>query len=349
MSVEKIELAPGYSISRIINGGWQLSEGHSPKGKADPIEDMFALVKAGITTFDCADIYTGVEELIGQFRVAYKNKLGVDPDIKVHTKFVPDYDKLATINKAYVEMIIDRSLKRLQQERLDMVQYAWWNYDIPGWVETGLWLQELQQAGKIDLISTTNFNTKRTRKILDAGVKLASTQVQYSLLDHRPEKELIELCAANDIHLLCYGTIAGGFLSERWLGKTEPHSPFENRSLIKYKLMIDQFGGWKLFQDLLLLLKTIADKHHVGVANVASRYVLSRKQVAGIIIGARNTDHIDDNLRTFDLKLDQADLSEINKVLSQSNEIPGDVFGLERIKDGPHGRIMKYNLNTAKS
>ncbi len=345
MSIEKFTLTEAFDISRIIKGGWQLSEGHSSKTSSNPIEDMLAFVDAGITTFDCADIYTGVEELIGQFRTEYKRQKGQDPDIKVLTKFVPDYNKLSTLKKIDVEKIIDRSLTRLGQERLDMVQYAWWTYDIPGWVETGLWLQEIQQAGKINLISTTNFNTQTTREIIDAGVKLATCQVQYSLLDNRAEKELTTLCEKHDIQLLCYGTVAGGFLSEKWLGVAEPESMLENRSLTKYKLMIDEFGGWDLFQSLLNTLKKAADKHHVSLTNIATRFILDQPQVGGAIIGARNASHIQNNLQTFGFQLNADDLKAIKDILSQRNTPPGDVFDIERDKEGRHGRIMKYNLN----
>ncbi len=345
MSVEKFELAPDFSISRIIKGGWQLSSGHSHGIKEDPVDGMFAFAEKGITAFDCADIYTGVEELIGKFLAARKERFGSNDDIKVLTKFVPDYDALAKISKTYVERIVDRSLKRLGKERLDMVQFSWWTYTVPRWVETAYWLKELQQAGKINLISGTNFNSRAVKDMVEAGIPLSTLQVQYSLLDHRPEKGLIKLCAKNNIHLLCYGTVAGGFISEQWLGVAEPSPPFENRSLVKYKLMIDEFGGWDLFQSLLRTLKIIADKHHVSISNVASRYMLDRQQVAGIIIGARTTDHLDENLRLFGLTLDKKDYSSIEVILEQRKGPSGDVFDIERIKDGPHGVIMKYNLN----
>ncbi len=80
----------------------------------------------------------------------------------------------------------------------------------------------MQQAGKIDRLSLTNFNTQATREILAAGIPLSTTQVQYSLLDTRPEKGLAGLCAGNGMHLLCYGTLAGGFLGDRWLGQPDP-------------------------------------------------------------------------------------------------------------------------------
>jgi aryl-alcohol dehydrogenase-like predicted oxidoreductase len=343
---ETILLAPGFPISRIIKGGWQLSEGHSnPAATEDPIESMFNFAERGITTLDCADIYTGVEELIGRFLVERKKRLGRYDDIKVLTKFVPDYDALATINKQYVERIIDRSLTRLGQDQLDMVQFSWWNYGVPRYVETAYWLKELQQAGKINLLSGTNFNTHATAEIVEAGIKLSTLQVQYSLLDRRPEERLVSLCARHGIKLLCYGTVAGGFLSDAWLGKPEPFAPFENRSLVKYKLMIHEFGGWSLFQELLTVLQQVATKAGVSISNVATRFILDKAQVGAAIIGARTSAHLDENLQVFKLNLTEADKREIAAVLAKAGRPAGDVFDVERIKEGPHGSIMRYNLN----
>ena len=345
MSLERIELEPGFSISRIIKGGWQLSAGHSQARGADPVEDMFAFADAGVTTFDCADIYTGVEELIGKFLAERKKRQGHHDDIQVLTKFVPDFDALPTLTKRYAEKVIDRSLQRLGVERLDMVQFSWWTYDVPGWVEAASWLKDLQQAGKIHLVSGTNFNTEATRQMSDAGVKLSTLQVQFSLIDNRPEKGLIDLCREHSIRLLCYGTVAGGFLSEGWLGEAEPLPPFENRSQVKYRLMIEEFGSWMLFQELLRTLKSVADKYHTSIANVASRYVLEQPQVGAAIIGARTAVHLKENLGVFDFALSQEDHDDIRAVLARRRGPYGDVFDLERVKDGPHGSIMRYNLN----
>jgi aryl-alcohol dehydrogenase-like predicted oxidoreductase len=337
MSIERIEIAPGFSISRIIKGGWQLSQGHSADNTANAIEDMFTFVEKGITTFDCADIYTGVEELIGAFLKEHRKRNNSTP-VQVLTKFVPDYDALSSLNKSYVEKVVDRSLKRLGVEHLDMVQFSWWSYGVPRWVETAGWLNELRQKGKINLISGTNFNTQATQAMIDAGIPISTLQIQYSLLDNRPEKALIDLCKKNNVHLLCYGTVA-------WLGASEAMPPFENRSLVKYKLMIDEFGGWNLFQLLLQTLKTIADQHRVSITNVATRYILERQSVGGAIIGTRHSKYADENSKVFDFSLTQSDNNAIEKVISQRKGPAGDVFDLERIKDGPHGKIMRYNLN----
>jgi aryl-alcohol dehydrogenase-like predicted oxidoreductase len=345
MSIERREIAPGFSISRIIKGGWQLSQGHSEGNKDYAVEDMFKFVDQGITTFDCADIYTGVEELIGKFLAERKKRLGFSADVQILTKFVPDFDILPHIKKTYVEKVIDRSLQRLGVNQLDMVQFSWWSYSIPQWMETAHWLCELKRAGKIKLISGTNFNTQATRALVESGVPISTLQVQYSLLDNRPEKELISLCKEKNIQLLCYGTVAGGFLSDRWLGVEEPLPPYENRSMVKYKLMIQEFGGWPLFQSLLKTLHQIANTHRVSITNVATRYIIERDQVGGVIIGARDSKYINENLTLFQFQLTPADYQAIDKMISQRKGPPGDVFDLERIKDGPHGSIMRYNLN----
>jgi aryl-alcohol dehydrogenase-like predicted oxidoreductase len=348
-SIETFELRPGYRIARVICGGWQLAGGHGPVDRAQAVADLEAFAEAGIVTFDCADIYTGVEDLIGEFRAEYGRRRGAEAlsQIKVHTKFVPDLDLLPRINKIHVREIIDRSLQRLRLERLDLVQFHWWDYAIPGCIETGAWLDELRRAGKIDLIGGTNFDTAHVERFAAAGIPLASMQVQYSLLDHRPEQGFIEACRRHGIQLLCYGSVAGGFLGETWLGIAEPRGPLENRSLTKYKLIIDDFGGWPLFQQLLQALGAIAARHGVDIATVASRYVLDRPQVAAVIVGARNRAHLAANARIGTLRLTDQDRTEIATVLARRTGPTGDVFALERDRAGRHGSIMKYNLNKA--
>ncbi|MFM8742682.1 MAG: aldo/keto reductase [Cytophagales bacterium] len=207
-------------------------------------------------------------------------------------------------------------------------------------------LKNCNRQAKIKLLGGTNFNSLATKAMTDAGVHINTLQVQYSLLDNRPEKELSVFCQANNIQLVCYGTVAGGFLSDRWLGKPEPMPPFENRSLIKYKLIIDEMGGWDVLQHILQTIQQVALQKNVSITNVATRYILQKPCVAAAIIGARSQAHIADNLRVFDFELSPSEMATIENALSEKKLIAGDVFDLERIKDGPHGRIMRYNLNS---
>jgi aryl-alcohol dehydrogenase-like predicted oxidoreductase len=344
---ETFDLAPGYAISRVIRGGWQLAGGHGAVDRAAVEGDLLAYYQAGITTFDCADIYTGVEEMIGAFRVETLRRLGAAAldKLKVHTKFVPDLEILPSIDRAYVRTIIERSLKRLNMERLDLVQFHWWDYAIPGCIETAVWLTELQKEGKIDLIGGTNFDLAHLKAMVEAGVPLKSMQVQYSLVDDRPARAMAAEAKKLGVALICYGTVAGGFLSERWLGKPEPKGTLENRSLTKYKLIIDDFGGWPLFQELLATLKRVAKRHGVDIAAVASRWALDQPDVAAVIVGARNREHLPSTLSIGSLKLTEEDRGAIAYLLARRKGPAGEVFALERDRSGRHGAIMKYNLN----
>lgn len=346
---ETFELVPGYVISRVIRGGWQLAGGHGAVDPAHVTEDLAAFYDAGVTTFDCADIYTGVEEMIGAFRATMLETRGADAlaRLKVHTKFVPDIDLLPRIRPADVRRIIDRSLHRLRMERLDLVQFHWWDYAQPGYVETARCLRDIQAEGKIDLVSATNFDAAHVEEIAAAGVRFATLQVQYSVLDARPAGALTATCARLGTRLLAYGTLAGGFLSDTWLGRREPDAAPANRSLVKYKLIIDEFGGWDAYQALLHVLKQVADRHGASIANVASRYVLDLPQVAAVIVGARHAGHLADTVRLGALALTAADHRDIDAVLAHRRGPSGPVYALERDRTGPHGSIMKYNLGDA--
>ena len=341
MTVETIGLAPGYEIARLIRGGWQLAGDHGEVQADRAIDDMAHFAKAGLNTFDCADIYTGVEELIGRYRAR-------DPSLQVHTKFVPDLAHLHRVNEGYVREIHERSRQRLQASVLDLVQYHWWDYAVAGMEQTAAHLMALQREGTLRLIGATNFNTEQTQRLLDAGIDLVSMQVQYSLLDRRPAGAMSQLCERSGLQLLCYGTLAGGFLTQAWLGAPEPAS-LSNRSLIKYKLVIDDFGGWSLFQQLLAVLQQIAQRHGVALSSVATRWVLEQKHVAAAIVGARYAVHLPQMLEVFAFKLELQDHDRLADVLRRSAMLEGDVFDLERDRQGRHGRIMKYNLNEGKS
>lgn len=345
--MERFALAPDANISRVIRGGWQLAGGHGPIDTARAVEDLVATADAGITTFDCADIYTGVEEIMGAFRAAYAERRGAEAAgaIRIHTKCVPDLSRLGSLTKADIAAMIDASLKRLRTERLDLVQFHWWDYDAPGWLEAATWLAELQREGKIHLLGGTNFDTEHMVAMIEAGVPLATMQVQYSLLDRRPHALMTEAAARHGVKFLCYGTVAGGFLSDRWLGVPEPTEPLENRSLVKYKLIIDEVGGWDAFQGLLRDLREVADARECDIATVASRAVLEWPEVAAVIVGARNADHLARNLAIGAGPLTTRQHAAVDSAAQHLHPLHGDVYTLERDRTGPHGAIMKYNLN----
>lgn len=347
--MQTAELAPGHRISRVIKGGWQLAGGHGVVDRTASLADMAAFYQAGITTFDCADIYTGVEELIGAFRRDYADRHGAEAlsALRVHTKFVPDLSLLPTITRADVVRVIDTSLRRLGTDALDLVQFHWWDYAAPRMLDAALWLTELRTAGKVRRIGGTNFDVEHMRTLIESGVPFVSMQVQYSLLDDRPARGMAAAAAASGVRLIAYGTVAGGLLSDRWHGASEPRPPTDNRSLAKYLLIVEEAGGWRQLQRLLAALRRVADRHDTDIATVASAWVLGRPNVAAVIVGARDRAHLARNLAIAALELTDADRAEIAAARAGATPVPGEVYALERDRGGRHGAIMKYDLNEA--
>ncbi|MFA9559189.1 aldo/keto reductase [Evansella sp. AB-rgal1] len=345
--VERLELAKDYTISRVINGCWQLSEGHSLKTNVDMQDVMKAfhiLAEKGFTTFDCADIYTGTEELLGEFLTELKSGSTLSPhDIQIHTKYVPDISLLDKVDYSYTEKIIDRSLKRQKRDVLDLVQFHWWDYNVPGYVETAQDLLKLKEKGKIRNIALTNFDSKHLSEIVDSGVPIVSCQNQYSVFDRRVEKELLEYCKKKGIHLFCYGTLSGGLLAEKWIGK-EQVDP-DNRSQVKYLQVIEETLGWDGYQELLLLLERMAKKYSVNIAHIATKYILSQEGVGASIIGVRNSTHVESNSHIFTFELNQFDIDEIKQFLGNFTILEGEPFELERTVGSKFRNIMKMNLN----
>lgn len=333
-------LKNGYELNTVINGCWQLSDGHALKSSvdfSDTKKAFYELCDNGLNGFDCADIYTGVEDFIGEFIKESKR------DVKVHTKYVPDLNVLSKVDFSFTEKIIDRSLKRLNKETLDIVQFHWWDYSVDGMIDVCSHLVKLQEKGKILNIGGTNFDTENLKKLLDAGIPIISNQAQYSIFDRRPEKSLAKFCHDNNVELLCYGTLSGGFLSEKFKGKEIGKA--ENRSQVKYLQVIEDTVGFDDYNKLLEILDNIAKKHNVSISNVATKYILSKQEVSSAIIGVRSSRHVKSNLQLFDFKLDAQDIKTIEDFISNYKNIDGQPFELERTEGCKYREIMKMNIN----
>jgi len=327
--VPKVKLSGGLEICRVLNGMWQVSGAHGPVDKTKAVEDMQAYVDAGLTTFDMADIYGPAEEIFGLFNSQLKSRSSGNaiPALQSLTKYVP---RPGPMDRKVVEKALQRSMSSMQVDSLDCVQFHWWDYRDKRYLDALGHLSDLQQDGLIRELSLTNFDTQRLEEITNRGIRISSNQVQYSLIDQRPAAKMEKFCLENNIQLLTYGTLTGGLLSERYLGKAEPNTRAElyTASLSKYKNMIDTWGGWSLFQDLLVTLETVAKRHDCSVASVATRYVLDRPAVGGVIVGCRlgvagAGHHIRDSLRSCspELKLAAEDLAAIEAVTRRSRDL----------------------------
>jgi aryl-alcohol dehydrogenase-like predicted oxidoreductase len=318
-----LQFTPDLKICRILNGMWQVSGGHGRINPKTAIESMFQYVDAGFTTWDLADHYGPAEDFLGEFRrqlIATRGEEAVN-NIQAFTKWVPRPGKMT---KKLVEENIDISLRRMDVKSLDLIQFHWWEYRDANYLDALKYMVELQTEGKIKHLALTNFDTEHLQIITEAGIKIVSNQVQFSVVDRRPQVNMVNFCQEHDIKLFTYGSLCGGLLSEKYLNKPELKGlEINTTSLRKYKQMIDNWGGWGLFQELLNTLKTIADKYQVSITNVAVNYILNQPAVGGVIVGARLgiAEHLSDNARVFTFNLDAEDMGKIDAVSQHSRDL----------------------------
>lgn len=320
--IERCTLSSTLTISKVLTGLWQIADMERDGKTVDPhiaAKAMNAYVESGFTTFDMADHYGSAEIIAGVCKTNYAKQ-----PVQLLTKWVP---KPGHTTKDEVKAAVERALKRLQSEHIDLLQFHAWNYADPNWLDCLFWLQELKNEGLINNLGLTNFDTAHLRIAVTSGIEIVSNQVCYSLLDQRASGAMTQFCKTHNIKLLAFGTLAGGFLSERWLGKPEPQ--LDNQltwSQMKYKRYIDEAGGWNAYQQLLTTLHSIAKKHNVSIANLASKYIMEQPAVGGVIIGARlgASEHIQDNEKLFSFSLDEASRQELTSALSKLKTIPGD-------------------------
>jgi aryl-alcohol dehydrogenase-like predicted oxidoreductase/enamine deaminase RidA (YjgF/YER057c/UK114 family) len=235
--------------------------------------------------------------------------------------------KPGPVSASDVRAAIERSLDRLRMPAIDLLQFHAWNYADPSWLDALVHLHDLQREGLIRHLGLTNVDAAHLRLVLTSGIPVVSNQVSASLIDRRAAGPLAAVCQEFDVSLLAYGTLCGGWLSDRWLGAAEPDWERQGTwSQMKYGRFIRVAGGWSALQRLLRAARHVADRHGVSIANVATRFVMQQPGVAAVIVGARLGEraHIDDNARLCTFSLDEDDRQPLDAAIATLSPIPGD-------------------------
>lgn len=317
---DRIELAPGLEISRIVTGLWQVADMERDGTLLDPVlgaQAMAEYASAGFDTFDMADHYGSAEVITGHLLQSPAGR-----GVKAFTKWCP---APGPMTPAIVREGVLRSLERLQTPCIDLLQFHWWTFDHPGYIDAMRELARLREEGLIRHLGLANFDTAHLRVLLAEGIPIATNQVCISLLDRRANEQMAALCLERGVRLLAYGVLGGGFLSERWIGAPEPDS-VSDWSKMKYQRFIHAIGGWAALQAVLGAARDIGRKYGVSVSNVATRWVLEQPAVAATIVGARlgESEHRGDNLQPFTFALDDGDRASLDAAFAQTSRLPGD-------------------------
>ena len=323
-SIDRVDLAPGLAISRVVTGLWQIAD-MERDGRTLDLEvtarAMHPYIEAGFTSFDMADHYGSAELIAGRAR-PHEGEGG--QHVQLFTKWVPPPGPVTAVA---VRAAVVRSLERLRVPAIDLLQFHAWNYADPSWLDALFHLHDLQREGLIRFLGLTNVDAVHLRLVLTSGIPVVSNQVSASLIDRRASGALAAVCQEFDVSLLAYGTLCGGWLSDRWLGAAEPdwerHGTW---SQMKYGRFLRVAGGWPALQRVLRAAKHVAERHGVSIANVATRFVMQQPGVAAVIVGARLGEraHLEDNARLCALTLDEDDRLRLESAIATVTPIPGD-------------------------
>ncbi len=319
-AIPRTTLAPGLEVPRLIVGLWQVADMERSGSLLDTeraADALAAYADAGCDAFDMADHYGSAELIAGRLLAR-----GRHPLARAFTKWCPSP---GTMTAAAVREGFERSRARLGVARIDLLQFHWWQYSHPGYIDALHELAALRVQGLIGHLGLTNFDADHLRVLLRDGVPVATNQVSFSLLDRRAAGRMSAVCLEGGVKLLAYGTLGGGFLTDRWVGAAEP-TQIADWSKSKYKRFIDAIGGWAALQRILGAAQAVARKHGVSVANVAVRWVLEHAAVGAVIVGARlgEREHRDDNRALFSFALDEQDHGRLNEALAQATPLGGD-------------------------
>lgn len=330
--LSSIELRPGYRIPRLVRGTWQLHETARTLDRTLALAELTATFDLGFTAIETADTYDGIEELLGAFRAHLCNVRGAAAAdaLRVHTRVSQMGGESLSVQA--LRDSIDRSRRRLGQDRLDLVQLQWWNLSLPGWQEAAQELSRLRAAGAIGEIGVTNFPADPLSVLLDAGVPVISNQVQVSLLDPRSQAHVRPLCQARNVSLLGYGPFAGGFLTAGWHGKPDPGlEPHSERPFGRvYRQLIERFGGWSWLQELLAVLATCGARHDTDITSIALAWTLAQSGAAALLVGIGSAHRAAAYRQAANLVLHHEDFAAIAAVLHRRAAVVGDVGDVER-------------------
>ncbi|TGO52936.1 hypothetical protein BCON_0132g00030 [Botryotinia convoluta] len=318
-ALESFQLGPA-EVPRMFMGLWQFSSPAWGTASRSKIDRHFRKhVDSGLIAYDMADHYGDAEVTFGQFRS------GQEDSEKIYCATKWAVFEPIQVTKEVVDANISERLTAINSTSVELLQFHWQDYNDHQYVEAA---RLIEMHPNVQSLGLCNFDSDHMCEILESGAKAVSNQVQFSLIDLRPTFKMAESCRKHNVKLLTYGSLCGGFLADKWVGKPAPNLFDENMtpSHRKYFEMINIWGGWILFQELLNILAKIGSKHNVSVSSAAIRWVLDHDYVGAVIIGARMgiSEHIDENLKAFSSILDVEDKEAIQMVLNRSRA--NDIF-----------------------
>ncbi|MHC1774921.1 MAG: aldo/keto reductase [Lentimicrobium sp.] len=300
-----------------------------------PQDQVNSLVRqsmdAGINFIDTANIYS--EGLSEQMTGQAIRDLGLKrDDLVIATKVRGQMGKGPNevgLSKKHILQQADESLTRLNMDYIDLYQIHGFDRLTP-LEETLEALDLLVKSGKVRYIGCSNLAAWQLMKALGISAqrhlnRFVSLQAYYTIAGRDLERELIPLLLDQKVGLMVWSPLAGGLLSGKYSREPEKN---EGR---RVNFDFPPVNKEKAF-DIVDVMKPIAEKKGVSVAQIALAWLLHQPAVTSVIIGANKQEQLSDNLNSVNVKLDENEMTELNKISQPAPEYPG--WMLERMSSG---------------
>ena len=300
--------------------GWAKAIGSLDQQAVDKI--VRRSMDAGINFIDTANVYSEglAEELTGQ---SIKN-LGLNRDeLVIATKVrgqMGQGPNDSGLTRKHILQQVEASLKRLQTDYIDLYQIHSFDPLTP-WQETLWTLDDLVKVGKVRYIGASNLTAWQLAQALDFSTytkiqRFASLQAYYTIAGRDMERELIPLLQNQQVGLLVWSPLAGGFLS----GKYKRNEKVEGARRTNFDFPpVDKERGF----NILDVLHPMATAKKSSVAQLALAWLLHQPAVTSVIIGANKMDQLEDNLKSVDISFTSDELKQLAEVSKLPPEYPG--------------------------
>lgn len=318
----------GLKISELCLGtmtfggkGYWTAIGQLPQEPVDEI--VKRSVEAGINFIDTANVYSeGLsEEMTGK---AIRNLSLNRDDLVIATKVrgkMEEGPNNTGLTRKHIIQQAEESLHRLNIDYIDLYQIH--GYDpLTPLEETLRALDDLVTSGKVRYIGCSNLAAWQLMKALSYSVhkdisRFVSLQAYYTIAGRDLERELIPLLNDQKVGLMVWSPLAGGLLSGKYSRNVQ--SPEDSRRL---NFDFPPVNKEKAY-DIIDVMQSIAQPKGISVAQLALAWLLHQPAVTSVIIGAKKTEQLEDNLKAVDVKLTQEELQKLDEVSKLQPEYPG--------------------------
>jgi myo-inositol catabolism protein IolS len=308
----------GLRVSTYALGCWPFAGGSvwGEQDDATSIATVHAALDAGINFFDTAEAYEAgtSERVLGQALVGRRDKA------IIATKVAPNH-----LSAEEVFAACERSLRYLQTDYIDLYLIHWPNWKVPLSETVGA-LEKLKEQGKIRAIGVCNFGVQDTTDILK-HYPIATNQLPYSLLWRVIEREILPVCLANDIGLMCYSPLAQGLLTGRYASADEVPSGLARTRWYASHRSDGSHGEAGCEEEVFAALKKIkeiADDLGQPMAAVSLAWLRQQRGVTSILIGARSPQELELNLPALNLHLSDDVISALSAATEPVKEKLGN-------------------------